>query len=136
MSIFSKKETEAKKPISKVKVATKVKAVKKLVSDTKPRVSGASDRPYRILIKPLISEKATMVNALNKYVFSVALKANKVEIKKAIEELYHVVPVSINILRSSGKLVRSNRGYGQRKAIKKAIVTLKKGDSIKLYEGI
>jgi large subunit ribosomal protein L23 len=133
MSIFSKKETEAKKPATKVKTVAKVKTLVKINKETKLRVS---DRPYRILIKPLISEKATMVNALNKYVFIVDIKANKIEIKKAIEELYQVVPVAINILRSSGKLIRSKRGYGKRSDFKKAIVTLKKGDSIKLYEGI
>jgi large subunit ribosomal protein L23 len=133
MSIFSKKETAAKTPATKVKKVAKVKAVAKVNKETKLK---ASDRPYRILIKPLISEKATMVNALNKYVFAVSIKANKVEIKKAIEELYNVVPVSVNILRSTGKYVRSNRGYGKRSDSKKAIVTLRKGDSIKLYEGI
>lgn len=134
MSIFSKKEEAAKKPVKATKSAKSVK--KSLVKPAVDFKAKVSERPYRILIKPLISEKATIAHANNKYVFAVALKANKVEIKKAVQELYQVVPVSVNILRSSGKFVRSNRGYGQRKAVKKAIVTLRKGDNIKLYEGI
>ncbi|MFA6253519.1 MAG: 50S ribosomal protein L23 [Patescibacteria group bacterium] len=96
----------------------------------------AIGRPAKYLVKPVISEKSTMVNALNKYVFEVSIDANKVEIKKAIQELYNVRPISVNIINSAGKSVRSGRNYGQTKKVKKAIVTLKKGDSIKLYEGI
>lgn len=77
-----------------------------------------------------------MVNALNKYIFEVSRSANKVEIKKAIQELYNVRPLSVNIINSDGKKVRSGRNYGQTKRIKKAIVTLQKGDTIKLYEGL
>ena len=132
MSIFTKKESTVKKPVRKTKAASTAKTVSKTASNVKSK----TERAHHVLLKPLISEKATMVNALNKYVFAVSIHANKVEIKKAIIELYNVIPVSVNIVRSSGKFVRSNRGYGQRKDSKKAIVTLRKGDSIKLYEGI
>ena len=133
MAIFKKraKKTLVKrgaKPVKKeekvAKVATELKLLK------------AIGRPAKYLVKPVISEKSTMVNALNKYVFEVSIDANKVEIKKAIQELYNVRPISINIINSAGKVVRSGRNYGQTKKVKKAIVTLKKGDSIKLYEGI
>lgn len=93
-------------------------------------------RAYKVLIKPIISEKATIGASVNQYSFEVSLKANKVEIKKAIEEVYKVVPQSINIINQMGKSVRFGRTMGVKKQTKKAIVTLKKGDSIKLYEGI
>jgi large subunit ribosomal protein L23 len=110
------------------------KVVKTRTTELKPLK--AIGRPAMYLIKPLISEKSTMVNALNKYIFEVSRSANKVEIKKAIQELYNVRPLSVNIINSAGKKVRSGRNYGQTKRVKKAIVTLQKGDTIKLYEGL
>lgn len=118
------------------KPAKKEGAVAKIKASTELKPLKATGRPAKYLIKPVISEKSTMVNALNKYIFEVSRDANKVEIKKAIQELYNVRPTSVNIIISDGKYVRYGRNYGQTKKIKKAIVTLKKGDSIKLYEGI
>lgn len=118
------------------------KPAKKDGTTVKAKVSGeikplkAIGRPAKYLIKPVISEKSTMVNALNKYIFEVSQDANKVEVKKAIQELYNVRPTNVNIIISDGKYVRYGRNYGKTKKVKKAIVTLRKGDSIKLYEGI
>jgi len=84
----------------------------------------------KILIKPIITEKATALGALNKYVFEVASRANKIEIKKAIKELYNVEPIEINILKVKGKLVRYGKARGRTKNWKKAIVGLKKGQKI------
>lgn len=143
MGLFNKKTKDDKKEVSEkpvvkdsvkkeVKEATKEKAVKTTKkSDSKP-VGYA----YRILIRPVISEKATIGTSLNKYVFEIAGNANKVEVKKAIEEIYGVVPTSINILNQRGKNVRFGRKFGRTSDIKKAVVTLRKGDNIKLYEGI
>ncbi len=132
MAIFTKRP---KKAAIKGESKARVKAVKP-VSSVELKPIKAIGRPAKYLVKPLISEKSTMINALNKYVFEVALDANKVEIKKAIQELYNVRPLSVNIINSAGKSVRYGRTYGTSKRVKKAIVTLKKGDSIKLYEGI
>ncbi|MBT4648870.1 50S ribosomal protein L23 [bacterium] len=87
-------------------------------------------------MRPVISEKATMANQENKYIFEVAIKANKIEIKKAIEEIYGVTPIAVNVMNQRGKFVRFGRKTGRTKDTKKAIVTLKKGDSITIYEGI
>ncbi|MFH1225862.1 MAG: 50S ribosomal protein L23 [bacterium] len=89
---------------------------------------------HEVLIRPLITEKASGLAVINQYVFSVAPQANKIEIKKAIEELYGVSPIAVNIIKMRGKNVRSGRTQGQTKNWKKAIVTLKKGESIKVYE--
>ena len=72
----------------------------------------------------------------NKYFFEVKKDANKIEIAKAINDVYGVKPVSVNIMRVGGKKVRRGRTFGKRKDWKKDIVTLKKGESIKVYEGV
>ena len=91
---------------------------------------------YRVLVKPLITEKAADMGADNKYVFEVFKDVNKIEIAKAINEVYGVEPVKINILNKQGKKVRTGRVMGQRKDWKKAIITLPKGKTINIYEGV
>ena len=71
----------------------------------------------------------------NKYVFKVSLKANKIMIKQAIKELFDVKPEKINIIRMRGKRKRVRYEYGKKSAWKKAIVTLKIGDKIEVFEG-
>lgn len=91
---------------------------------------------YRILVKPLITERASILSASNKYIFEVGRDANKIEISKAIEEIYGVSPVKVNIIRMKGKNVRFGRTLGVRKCWKKAIITLSQGENIKVYEGV
>ncbi|NIA18342.1 MAG: 50S ribosomal protein L23 [Actinobacteria bacterium] len=91
---------------------------------------------YKVLVKPLVTEKASVMGTLNKYFFAVAIGANKIEIAKAVQDVYGVKPISVNIIRMQGKSVRHGRTMGKRKDWKKAIVTLKKGESIKVYEGV
>jgi large subunit ribosomal protein L23 len=91
---------------------------------------------YRILVKPLITEKATNLGTENKYVFEVQVKANKVEVKKAIKEVYGIEPISVNMIKYDGKRVRRGGTIGRKKNWKKAIVTLSKGKSINIYEGV
>ena len=81
-----------------------------------------------ILIEPVITEKSSNMKAQNKYVFKVAMDANKIEIKKAVEELYKVEVDKVNtmIMKPKKRRVRYNVGYTSR--WKKAIVTLKKGE--------
>lgn len=123
--------------IFKKKDETQVKAVAKTTDEqvvNKEKV--VTPKTASILLRPVISEKATLANSLNKYVFAVNNKANKVEIKKAIKAVYGVMPESVNVVNELGKNVRVGRKFGKRKNTKKAIVTLKKGDSITIYEGI
>ena len=122
-----KGKTSVKSP-AKSKKAHDKKSVKK---------SGNKNaEAHRFLLRPVISEKATISVSDGKYTFEVSGDANKVAVKKAIEEIYGVVPTGVNIINQGGKHVRFGRKFGQTKNVKKAIVTLKKGDSIKLYEGI
>ncbi len=91
---------------------------------------------FRVLIKPLVTEKASVIGAQNKYVFEVNPSANKIEIAKAIKEVYGIKPISINIIKAKGKDVRYGRTQGRTKNWKKAIVALPAGESIKIYEGV
>lgn len=94
------------------------------------------DGAHRVLIRPLITEKAANFGVLNKYAFVVAGNSNKVEIVKAVKAVYGVNPVNVNIICVKGKAVSRGRIKGRRSDFKKAIVTLKKGDTIQIYEGV
>ena len=94
-----------------------------------------------ILIKPLITEKMTaMSTKLNRFGFVVDKRANKLEIKKAIEDLYGVSIEEINTMVYSGKKKSRNTKAGlvtgRTNAYKKAIVTLKEGETIDFYSNI
>ena len=91
---------------------------------------------HRVLVSPLITEKATNLSTENKYAFVVDKKANKIAIAEAIKAVYGVAPVSVNVANFSGKRTTRGRIKGQRSDWRKAIVTLKKGDAIKIYEGV
>ncbi|MDD4900501.1 MAG: 50S ribosomal protein L23 [Patescibacteria group bacterium] len=91
---------------------------------------------YRILAKPLVTEKVSNLGVLNKYVFAVALDANKIEIAKAVKEIYGIKPIGVNVINKIGKKARYGRTSGKRKDWKKAIVTLPEGQTIKIYEGV
>ena len=91
--------------------------------------------PYKILIKPVITEKATELAMLPvpKYIFEVAIDSNKVEIRHAIETCFDVRVTKVNTLRVKGKRKRlRSPKMGKRKDRKKAIVTLEKGQTIDL----
>ena len=90
----------------------------------------------RTLVKPLVTEKAANLAATGKYVFKVAMKSNKIEVAKAISDTYGVEVDAVNIVRMKGKAVSRGKIKGTRSDFKKAIVTLKKGQSIQIYEGV
>ena len=95
-----------------------------------------------IIIKPIFTEKQTDITDKfeNRYGFIVDPTANKVDIKNAIEELYNVHVVRVNTMKYDGKLksrfTKSGVVQGKTPSFKKAIVTLKKGDTIDLYSNI
>jgi len=91
--------------------------------------------PYEILIKPVITEKATVLQGRGErqYTFQVALDANKREIKKAIEKAFRVRVKRVNTVRVKGKLKRVRIQAGKRPDRKKAVVTLHPGEQIELY---
>jgi large subunit ribosomal protein L23 len=87
-----------------------------------------------IIIKPVITEKTMGLMEENKYTFIVDKRANKIQIKKAIEELFDVEVDKVRTMNLKGKLRRMGRYQGYTSSKKKAIVTLKKGSRIELFE--
>ena len=94
----------------------------------------AGERP--VLIKPLLTEKSNRMSAQGKYAFRVADYANKVEIRREVEHIFHVNVTKVNVIRVKGKQRRLGRyPAGRTPSWKKAIVTVAKGQSIPLFEG-
>lgn len=91
---------------------------------------------HRILLYPIITEKITKLGAHHQYAFAVATNANKLQIKRAVSELYGVTPLRVRIMNRQGKYVRYGRSYGKTKDWKKAIITLKEGETIHVAEGV
>ena len=89
-----------------------------------------------LIIKPLVTEKATLLMEKNQYVFEVVPKATKPDIKAAIESLFDVKVTSVNTARPPRKKKRVGRFLGFKPHIKRAIVTLKEGDSIPLFPDV
>ena len=91
------------------------------------------DRSYRIIQKPVITEKASDGTAIrNAYTFCVPVDANKVEIRQAVQQLFDVKVKSVNTLRVRGKWRIRGRSIGRSQAWKKAMVVLEDGQTIDL----
>jgi large subunit ribosomal protein L23 len=91
----------------------------------------------RSLIKrPIITEKTTRLMEQNKYCFMVDPRANKTQIKSAVEEIFKVKVKSVNTLNLLGKVKKMGRYEGRRPSWKRAIVTLEKGNRIEFFEGV
>lgn len=88
---------------------------------------------YDIIIKPVITEQSMEATEDKKYVFQVAIDANKVEIKKAVEEIFGVKVVRVNTLTVKPKTKRVRYVAGKTRSWKKAIVTLAEGDTIEVF---
>jgi len=87
-----------------------------------------------ILKKPLVSEKSFSKVAMSKFTFIVNNSASKYEIKAMVEDLFKVTVTAVNTINIIGKVKKGKKGMGKRSDIRKAIVTLKKGDKIDLFE--
>ncbi|MFZ5942531.1 MAG: 50S ribosomal protein L23 [Bacillota bacterium] len=92
--------------------------------------------PRDIIVKPLVSEKSVAGMEHNKYYFKVDLKANKIDIKNAVEEIFKVKVLEVRTMIVKGKIKRMGRFQGKRPDWKKAIVTLKDGDKIEIFDGL
>ncbi len=95
---------------------------------------------YDVLRRPIITEKtAFLSSALNQYAFEVDARANKAQIKEAVETLFDVTVERVNVMNQPSKVgrsLRNRRAQVRRSGYKKAIVTLKAGDRIDVFEGV
>lgn len=89
--------------------------------------------PYDIIIRPLVTEASTDALMLNKYTFEVDRRANKIEIRDAVEEIFHVRVLKVNTLWRRGKVRRRGQSTGKTPDRKKAIVTLAAGETIEMF---
>lgn len=145
MALFGNKKTKNDSVEKKEEPVKDAVSMKDLYAPTAKKVSSKSGskkdlasypHAHSVLIKPLVTEKATNLSAKNQYVFMVSPGANKVEVAKAITAVYQVKPVSVNLINMKGKKVTRGRIRGARKDWKKAIVTLAAGTTIQVYEGV
>ena len=96
----------------------------------------AKPEHYDVIRKPVITEKSTMASEAGAVVFEVAMPATKPEIKAAVEELFGVKVKAVNTTITKGKVKRFRGRLGQRKAVKKAYVTLEEGNTIDVSTGL
>lgn len=151
MSIFNKlkkmtgpewKPKTASKPAAKAKKVETVEEAAMSAARPEKRTGAAptetkakiGDTAWRILKNPRVSEKSALLTEVNQYVFNVFPKANKIEIKRAVEKLYNVKVERVRVVNIPPKKRRLGRTEGFRKGLKtgyrKAIVALKKGQTI------
>lgn len=90
---------------------------------------------HDIIIRPIITEKSSSLMSMNKYTFEVLPKANKIEIRKAVEEVFKVKVTSVHTMKIKGKPKRMGRFFGHSRSWKKAIVSLAAGEHIEFFDG-
>lgn len=118
------------------KAAAPKAAAKKAPAKKSAKGELAAARLYDVLVRPLMSEKAHNGLALNKVTFVISPTATKVDVKKAVETLFKVDVVKVNTALTEGKEKRFRGRPGQRSDVRKAIVTLKAGQSIDIAAGL
>jgi large subunit ribosomal protein L23 len=135
MGFFSRKKNDEGQKAPAKSTAAKAKAEEKKEEAPKPvtYVTRETGSAYKILVRPIVTEKTTALQQLGQYAFEVAKGANKVEVRKAVKAVYGVLPTDVRVITVLGKPVRSRAGMSRRSSWRKAIVTLKKGDRIDLF---
>ena len=96
----------------------------------------SKEKAFNIILKPVVTEKSTILSENNQIVFLVNINSNKIDIKKSIELIYGVKVNSVNIIRVKGKTKVFKGKIGKRSDFKKAIISLSKGQSIDLSLGV
>jgi large subunit ribosomal protein L23 len=93
--------------------------------------------PHDVIIRALVTEKGTRMRETgNRYLFQVHPEANKIEIKYAVERVFSVHVEDVHTMNVLGKVKRMGRNVGRRSSWKKAVVTLRAGDAIDLFEEV
>ena len=105
--------------------------IKKLINNNLSK-----EKAFNVILKPVVTEKSTILSENNQIVFLVNINSNKIDIKKSIELIYGLKVKSVNIIRVKGKTKVFKGKIGKRSDFKKAIVSLPKGQSIDLSLGV
>lgn len=92
--------------------------------------------PADVITRPIVTEKSTALSELGKYVFQVRSGASKHAVRRAVEAMFHVEVLSVNVMNVRGKPRRLGRSQGYRPNWRKAIVTLREGHSIEVVPGV
>ena len=103
------------------------------MAKAKKQVNAAA---YDVILSPVVTEKSTNIGAFGKYVFKVPTSASKTDVKSAVEQIFSVNVTKVNTISYDGKIKRFKGLIGKRNQYKKAIVTLKEGQSIDLGTGV
>ena len=98
-------------------------------------MTATNKNPRDILIRPIVSEKSYSLMDQGKYTFEVDPRANKTEIKIAVEQIFGVKVRSVNTINRKGKARRTRFGMGKRNDVKRAIVTVGEGDALDIFSG-
>lgn len=139
---IKKRNTKADSENTTSSEAVEVKTPKAKKSTKKPTLLSSSGKvslhgvAHTILIAPIVSEKSTVQESAHAYTFLVNKNANKIEIRRAIEEVYGVKPLKVRTVLIDGKVTRFGRKMGRRSSYKKAIVTTKKDQRLAIHEGV
>jgi len=133
MGIFNKKTKTPAVETTEPKVAS---AVAKVAKAPKGEPEFSRYSLQSVILGPVVSEKSARLHAQHQYVLLVSPRANKIEVQKALKVMYNVDTVSVNMLKTKGKIVRRSGREGKTADGKKAIVTLKKGQVISVFEGV
>ena len=99
-------------------------------------VNISKEKAYNTIIKPLVTEKSTLLLENNQVVFLVDVNSNKIDIKKSIELIFGVKVSAVNVIKVKGKTKRFKGTLGKRPDYKKAIISLPDGQSIDLSAGV
>ncbi|MHC0431624.1 50S ribosomal protein L23 [Streptomyces sp. O3] len=127
----------ASKEAKAAKAARAAKAKRRAVEGPGPQSPAEPSKVYTdhrdVLVKPVVSEKSYALLDENKYTFIVDPRANKTQIKQAVEAVFSVKVTGVNTINRQGKRKRTRTGFGKRADTKRAIVTLAEGDRIDIF---
>lgn len=128
-----KEEKRAKVKEIKEENSTRRISTRSTSSGLKKDAREMKSDPWKVIYGPLTTEKTTMLGSVNQYAFRVNRVAGKIQVARAIEELYGVNVVGVNTVNIKGKQVNFGRTRGKQSDWKKAIITVAKGEKIDLY---
>lgn len=132
-----KKKKPVKSAASKKAAASSTKKTDVATASASPKeATKMTSQAFQILLQPLLSEKAAGYEANGTYTFIVSGHATKLTVKQAVKDVYGILPTDVRMMNVQGKYVRFSKGYGRRSDWKKAIITLPKGKTISIHEGV